>query len=171
MPQVLLGSLLEIEKVAAKQFKANVSKCFFFNCLLLSQLDKSSKRKHIKLKAVMDSDDNNALKCNQCEYTSSQSGHLRTHLRIHNGEKPNKCNQCDYASSYASALRRHLETHSGEKRYKCNQCNYAPSYASALGTHVKTHSGDKPNKCSQCDYASSDAGNLRAHLKTHIAEK
>ena len=145
MPQVLLGSLLEIEKVAAKQFKANVSKCFFFNCLLLSQLDKSSKRKHIKLKAVMDSDDNNALKCNQCEYTSSQSGHLRTHLRIHNGEKPNKCNQCDYASSDASNLRVHLKTHSGEKSNKCNQCDFASSRAGNLRIHLKNHSGGKSN--------------------------
>ena len=31
------------------------------------------------------------------------------------GEKFNKCNQCDYPSSEAGHLRRHLKTHSGEK--------------------------------------------------------
>ena len=34
-------------------------------------------------------------KCNQCKYTSSHTGHLRTHLKTHRGEKPNKCSECN----------------------------------------------------------------------------
>ena len=64
-------------------------------------------------------------KCNQCNFASSQGGHLRRHLKTHSGEKSNKCNQCDYASSHAGDLGRHLKTHSGEKSNKCNQCDYA----------------------------------------------
>ena len=30
-------------------------------------------------------------KCNQCDYASSHLGHLRIHLKMHSGEKPNKC--------------------------------------------------------------------------------
>ena len=47
-------------------------------------------------------------KCNQCKYTSSHAGNLRTHLKRHSGEKSNKCKQ-------AGNLRRHLKMHSGEK--------------------------------------------------------
>ena len=36
-----------------------------------------------------------SYKCNQCDYASSHTGHLRTHLKTHSGEKLNKCNQCD----------------------------------------------------------------------------
>ena len=36
----------------------------------------------------------------------------------------NKCNQCDYASSRTRNLRTHLKTHSEEKSNKCNQCNF-----------------------------------------------
>ena len=112
-----------------------------------------------------------ANKCNQCEYRTSQTGHMRQHLKTHGGEKSNKCNQCDYASCYASALRTHLKTHSGEKSNICNQCDFASSHAGDLRRHLKTHSGEKSNKCNQCEYASSHAGDLRRHLKTHSVEK
>ena len=56
-----------------------------------------------------------AHKCNQCEYTSSWASNLRTHLKIHSGEKSNKCKQCDFASFRAGDLRRHLTKHGGEK--------------------------------------------------------
>ena len=57
-------------------------------------------------------------KCNQCDYTSSQAGNLRTHLKMHSGEKTNKCNQCYFVSSRAGNLKTHLKTHSGEKSNK-----------------------------------------------------
>ena len=42
-------------------------------------------------------------------------------MKTHSGEKPNKCNQCDFASSQAGHLRRHLKTHSAEKSNKCDK--------------------------------------------------
>ena len=50
-------------------------------------------------------------KCNQCDYESSHTGHMRTHLKMHSGEKSNKCNQCDYSSSETDNLKIHLEMH------------------------------------------------------------
>ena len=73
-----------------------------------------------------------SLKCNQCSYSSSRTGHLETNLKQHNGEKSNKCNQCDYATYSTGSLRRHLKTHSGEKSNKCNQFDYASSQAGQL---------------------------------------
>ena len=66
---------------------------------------------------------NNAVKsnrCIQCDYSSSQAGHLRAHFKTHKGENTNKCNQCDSAFSRGGQLRKHLKTHSGEKSNKCN---------------------------------------------------
>ena len=30
---------------------------------------------------------NNVIKCNQCDFASSQTDHLRTHLKTHSGKK------------------------------------------------------------------------------------
>ena len=60
-------------------------------------------------------------KCRQCDYASSHTSELRTHLMIHSGEKPNKCNQCDFASTYQSALRTHLKKTQWRKVPKMQQ--------------------------------------------------
>ena len=68
-------------------------------------------------------------------------------------KRSNKCNQCDFSSSWVGNLRTYLKTHSGEGPNKCNQCEYISSDAGHLSTHLKIHSGEKSNKCSQWDYA------------------
>ena len=110
-------------------------------------------------------------KCNQCEYSSALVGNLRTHLKMHSGEKSNKCKQCKYASYQGGDLRRHLKIHSGEKSNKCNQCDYASLQASKLRRHLKIHSGEKPNKCNGCEYISSEVSVLRKRLVTHSGGK
>ena len=80
-------------------------------------------------------------------------------------KKSHKCNQCDYASFHTGHLRTHLKTHSGEKSNICNQCDYATSQAGHLRRHLKRHSGEKPNKCNQCDFASLQEGYLRRKIK------
>ena len=84
--------------------------------------------------------------------------------------KSHKCNQCDFASSFIGALKTHLKMHSGEKPNKCNQCDYATSQTGNLRSHLKKHSGERSNKCYQCDFASSHARSLKAHLKMHEGE-
>ena len=75
---------------------------------------------------------NKSDKGSQCDFSSTQTGDLRRHLKIHNGEKSNKCNQCEFSSSQTGDLRRHLKVHSGEKPNKCNQCEFASSQAKGL---------------------------------------
>ena len=81
-------------------------------------------------------------KCNQCNYTSSKKSNLRSHLKIHTGEKLNKCNQCDYASIQTGDLRTHLKTHSGYKSNKCNQCDF-DLLKQAISEHIEKHTMDK----------------------------
>ena len=110
-------------------------------------------------------------KCNQCDFASVRTSHLRKHLKTHYREKSHKCNQCEYTSVRAGTLRIHMKLYSREKSFKCDQCDFASVFPSNLRKHLKSHSGEKPNKCNQCEFASIQTGPLTAQLNTHIPEK
>ena len=78
-------------------------------------------------------------KCNLCDFSSGQAGYLRTHMKIHYGEKSYKCEHCDFASVWADNLKNHLKTHFGETSYKCGQCDFSTVHARSLWAHMKTH--------------------------------
>lgn len=46
--------------------------------------------------------------CYVCPYHTSQSVHMRPHIRRHLGHKPYKCSFCDYKSSEKNAVVVHM---------------------------------------------------------------
>ena len=73
-------------------------------------------------------EDEDMIKCESCEYTTSHRGNLTEHIKeIHSKDKHLKCNQCEYTTSVRDTLVEHVKvTHgpSTKKKKKCPDCDY-----------------------------------------------
>ena len=63
----------------------------------------------------------------------------------------NVCKVCDKEYQSPSQLKSHMRVHSGERPYMCIICDMLFSQKSNLTQHMCIHTGDKPYQCKVCD--------------------
>ena len=64
-----------------------------------------------------------AFSCSYCDKAFDRKDSLRTHERVHTGERPFSCSLCDKKFTVSSALKIHERIHINEKPFNCSICD------------------------------------------------
>ena len=106
---------------------------FPLTCPLCSRIIKGRHRLQLHLNTHK-KPTSSRVQCVTCGKTYSSRWTLRTHERLHTGERPYNCSLCSSSFSDGAVYRRHMKSHAN-LYYACQQCNAVYKHKQNLTNH------------------------------------
>ncbi|XP_051955283.1 zinc finger protein 835-like [Xyrauchen texanus] len=86
---------------------------------------------------------------------------------VESPDKVHRCNICGRGFRRFYCLKTHQRIHTGERPYPCRYCEKCFRHLDSLHKHQRIHTGERPYRCAQCGCSLRELGQLKKHRLKH----
>ncbi|KAF5895876.1 gastrula zinc finger protein XlCGF26.1-like [Clarias magur] len=114
-------------------------------------------------------DQQEPFSCTYCDQTFTDVAQLASHVRSHMAVFT--CEVCGKSFKQKGTLKTHMIVHQKERPFSCSYCKKRFKLKSHLKEHERIHTGEKPFSCPVCRMCFTRSNPMKIHLRNHHREQ
>nr|XP_045621941.1 paternally-expressed gene 3 protein-like [Procambarus clarkii] len=108
--------------------------------------------KKLEIHKILHNGGERPYQCNKCPSTFTTHKYLTQHeKRVHDRKGAIRCEECNGTFKRKEILRSHMKIHKGDRPYVCEECGAAFNQRGTLTKHIRTHNNSVSVSDNKCD--------------------